>query len=182
MLRARPAQAHLFRAVTRVKLIEVDTQWHGQYIRRVDSVEFLAGETGCAHHRVVVCGGPPVRIICDAARDAAWKDLADKTIQALVADHHSADAAFAAPTAERAQRQPVGHLDGVRRQVVQQSAHPLREHRTIITGERNQPGGQRDSGHAGAQFRPLRGLARDDEKDVVACRRILRAKAVHRRP
>ena len=151
----RPTLPHLFRAVARVKLIEVDTQRHGQHVRCVNPVELRAGERGRAHHRVVVRGGPPVCEIRDAAGDATWKYLPDKAIQALMRDHHRGDAVSAAPTAERPQRQPVRHLDGVRRQVFQQGRHRFRQHRTVVAGERNQPGGQRDPGDAGAQLDPF---------------------------
>ena len=72
----RPALPHLFRVAARVKLIEVDTQRHGQHIRCADPVELRTGERGRAHHRVVVGCGPPVCEIRDAAGDATGKYLA----------------------------------------------------------------------------------------------------------
>ena len=97
-----------------VELFEVDAEWHRQDVGSVDAVELLAGERGGAHDRVVVASRAPVCGIGDDAGESLRKDLSDKAIQALVGDHHRRHGPSASPRTQRPQREPVGHFEGIR--------------------------------------------------------------------
>ena len=70
---ARPPLPHQFRMSAWVELIEVNTERHGQYIRRVNPVELRTGERRCAHHGVIVRGGTAVCEICDSSGNVTRK-------------------------------------------------------------------------------------------------------------
>ena len=115
-VRSGPALTHRARAPRRVEHLQVHTQRDGDGVRRADAIEFFAGESGRAHHGVVVGRGAPVGEVGEPPGRATWKYLARKAIQALVRDHHRRRAVSAAPAAQRSQRKPVGDLQGVRSQ------------------------------------------------------------------
>ena len=84
-----------------VKLIEINTERHGQYVRGVNPVELFTGKCGCAHHGVIVRRGAAVCEICNGSGDGTRKYLSDKTIEAFVGNHHGGDIVSPAPAAER---------------------------------------------------------------------------------
>ena len=97
-------------------------------------------------------------------------------------DHHRGDVVMPAPTAQRPQREPIRHLDGIRVQVLEQRRHWPGQHGAVAAGERNLPGGQRDPGDSGWQLDPVGVLSGHDQEDVVAGRAVFRAEAIDGRP
>ena len=116
------------------------------------------------------------------ARQAARKYLSDKAIEAFVGDHHGGHVVPSAPPAEGPQRQPVRDLQRVGRELFEQGRDRPGQHRAIAAGERDQPGGQRDTHDPGRQLVPFGLRARHHQENLVSRGAVLRAEAIHRRP
>lgn len=160
--------------------LQIHAQRDCDGIAGVDPVELLAGETGGAHHGVVVRGGACVGHIGELPRGPARKHLAHKAIQALMGDHQRGDTVVAAPPAQRSQREPVRHLQRVGPQRCQEGLDGSRHHRTVAAGEGNQPGGQGDSDHAGVELDVSGPPSGDDQEDLVTARAVFGAQPVDR--
>jgi len=164
----------------RVEGFEVDAEWHGDDVRRTDALELRPRETCGAQHSVVVGRRAPVGEVGDPARQRAGQDLAGQPVEPFVGDHHRADPATHAPRSQRAESEPVGHLDGVGSQLFEQPDHRGDRNSPVTSGQRNAKGRESDPAHPGGQ--PVGGGLRagDDQPDLVAGRAVLGAESVDR--
>ena len=118
-----------------MKCLQIHAQRHGDGVRRADPVEFLTGETGGAHHGVVIGGGARVGEIGERRPVSVREHQTDQPIEPLMGDHHRGDAMVASPPAQRSQRESVRYLDGVRSQRLHEGGDGPRHHRAVATGE-----------------------------------------------
>ena len=178
LLRCGPPLAHHLASPPRMELLEVDAERHRHHVARADAIELRPGETGRADHDVVVGGGPPVRDVGDRPGESPWQQLSCQAVEALVGDHDRRHAVCPAPLPQRAQRQPVRHLDGVGFQALEQRGDGARPHCAIAAGEGNQSGGQRHSPHARRQLANVFVRAGNHQEHLVAGGAVLRPQAV----
>jgi hypothetical protein len=150
-----------------VELAQVDPQRDLDQVRHAEAAELGRGEGGRADDLVEDLGRTPVEPVGQRVAVRHAPD-AQQTGQALVGDHHRPDAALAGPAAGPAQGGPVGDLDAV-------GLEPVEEPGQLpAAGQHAVPAG---AGHAVARQRDdpslLRHLVgalapRDDQDRLVA--------------
>lgn len=152
----------------RAEQVQIHAQRHHFDIRCADPPELGSREFGGAHHHVVFGGGVPVGDIGAVPGDPGRHDLPQQPVEALMGDHHPGHVPAPRPAAETAQRQPIGHLQYIGSQAVEDIGDPPRVGRPVATRPRDPDRGQGDAQRAARQ--DLFGASRPghDEHDLVA--------------
>ena len=137
---------------------------------------------GGAHDRVVGRCHPGVRHVGHApGRPVGQQELREQPVQPLVRDHDARHPAPRRPRPEPAQREPVGHLDGVGPEPLQQPLHAPRVDGPVPAGRRQARRGHGDPADAGGQQLVGRPRAGHHEHDLVPASGVARPQVVQRR-